>query len=460
MKKTRIVEWLCIAALLIASLGVSQPVQAGVNDPPPDHPGPYKAGFTFKLLYDTVRTSPNTPEGGRPVPCYVFYPAAPGNGDPLPPAMYPYDPLGFYGGLEPDPSTAYEAYGQDPAYQEVTPAQDGPFPLLIFSVGLGGAAESFYHLGARLASYGFVVVVITNFGDGALGEPTLQDYWYEWTIIDRELDFKFAITSFLEINEDPTNLLFHMIHPDQIAVSGHSWGGAAALGVVSGDPWFCEEGYEFPYPCLYVEPDPRIKATVPLDGSSFVFRYVTMANIKIPHMTINREWNAIVMENPEMDPSYFARQHAAIQGQPNYRVDISETNHGSFANFCVQWFYAYEIGWVDEETFNLYYPYNCYISPEHSLMVQDIVTMYMIAFLKANVAGDHSYQHILTPGYALTEQPLVEFFVTEKATGKEVTENWPDYFFYFMHQPAKDRAKALKDPPRPAMEPDFLIPIR
>ncbi len=460
MKKTRMIEWLCITALLIASLGVSQPVQAGANDPPPDHPGPYKVGFTFKLLYDTERTSPNTPEGGRPVPCYIWYPASPENGEPLFPAMYPNDPLGYWGGEPPDPSTAYEAYGLDPAYQEITPAQDGPFPLLILSVGLTGVAEGFFQLGARLASYGFVVVVITNYGDGTLGEPTLQDYWYEWTFIDRELDFKFAITRFLEINEDPFDLLFHMIHPDQIAVSGHSWGGAAALGVVSGDPWFCAEGYEYPYPCMYIEPDPRIKATVPLDGSSFTFTFKTLSNIKIPYMTLNREWNTIVMEDPGLDPSYFARQHAAIQGHPNYRVDVSEANHVSFGNYCVVFSYWHEKGWVDDESFNLYSPYNCYISPEHGLMVQDIVTMYMIAFLKANVAGDHSYQYILTPGYALTEQPLVEFFVTEKRNGVKVTEEWPDYFFYFMHQPADGHAKALKDPPSPAMQPDFMIPIR
>lgn len=455
MKKTRMIEWLCITALLIASLGVSQPVQAGVNDPPPDHPGPYKVGFTFKLLYDTERTSPNTPEGGRPVPCYIWYPANPGNGEPMPTAVYPYDVLGIMG-IPPDTSASYAPYGFDQAYQDVPPALDGPFPLLLFSTGSGAHAELFYHFAARLASYGFVVVVFPNYGDGALGEPTLQNYYYAWTGIDRELDFKFLITSFLEMNEEPASLLYQLIQPDQIGVSGHSWGGSAALGIVSGDPWFCDDVYE--YPCVFIEPDPRIKTTLPLDGSSGGLYYNLLANIKIPHMTINREWSTLEAESG--NPSVFARQHAAIQGQPNYRVDIAEANHMSFSNVCGAFLRGYDYGWVDEEFFNANVEFFCHTTPEQSKELQDIITMYMIAFLKANLAGDHSYQYILTPGYALTEQPLVEFFVTEKRNGVEVTEEWPDYFFYFMHQPADGHAKALKDPPRPAMQPDFMIPIR
>ena len=298
MKAKWIFQLACIAVLVTATLGSSQPVQAGVKDPP-DHPGPYQAGFTFKLLYDTQRTSPNTPAGGRPIPCYIWYPAAPGDAATMLPALYPYDPLGLWGGIPPDPSTFYEEYGFDPAYQEVPPSEDGPFPLLIFSPGLGAPAELFYHFGARLASYGFVVVVITNYGDGALGEPTLQDWtWGAWTRIDREFDIKFAITEFLAMNEASTGLLHGLIHPDQIAVSGHSWGGYAALGVVipSGDQWFCEAVYE-EHPCFYIEYDPRIKATLPLDSGSWALPYEIMTEIKIPHMTINQEWNTI-FRNP------------------------------------------------------------------------------------------------------------------------------------------------------------------
>ncbi|HMN62168.1 MAG TPA: hypothetical protein PJ988_17490, partial [Anaerolinea sp.] len=266
MKAKWIFQLACIAALVVATLGFSQPVQAGAKDPP-DHPGPYIAGFTFKLLYDDAeRPSPSDTDGARPVPCYVWYPAAPGDVTKMPTALYPFDPLEYYGGLPPDKSTSYEKYGMDPAYQEVPPSKAGPFPLLVFSTGLGGAAEGVYLFGARPASYGFVVGVIPNYGAGALGEPTLsRDDWpyYLWTRVDRELDIKFGITEFIKMNADETSLLYGMINPDQIAVSGHSWGGYAALGVVvpSGDPWFCDAEYEG-YPCFIVESDPRIKATL------------------------------------------------------------------------------------------------------------------------------------------------------------------------------------------------------
>ena len=457
MKAKWIFQLACIAVLVAATLGSSQPVQAGVKDPP-DHPGPYQAGFTFKLLYDTQRTSPNTPEGGRPIPCYIWYPAAPGDATTMPTALYPYNMLGF-GDLGVDTSDSYEKYGIDPAYQEVPPSEDGPFPLVIFSPGLGGWAELYYQFGARLASYGFVVVVLINYGDGALGEPVIDDFtYYGWTRIDRELDIKFAITEFLEMNEDPAGLLHGLIHPDQIAVSGHSWGGYAALGVVvpSGDPWFCDDVYE--YPCFSVEPDPRIKATLPLDGSSFGLSYEMMTEIKIPHMSLNREWNTIIEEDPGLDPSYFARQHSAIQGHPNYRVDISDAVHMSFSNACGVFVRYFDMGLLDNEWWiDSGYPYLCFISPENMLEVQNLVTMYMVAFLKTALVGDPGYQYLLTPGYALTNQPLVEFFVTEKQNGRPNKPDWPEYFTYFMHQPGSQTAQALKDPPKPKMERDFTI---
>ncbi len=460
MKGKRLIDLVTVAALIIVLLGFSQPVQAKVGDPP-DHPGPYTVGFTFKLLIDTERTTPNTPEGGRPVPCYIWYPAEPENGEPMPTAIYPYDVLGLLG-RPPDTSASYEQYGVDPAYQEITPSSDGPFPLLVFSTGLTTPAEMYYQFGARLASYGFVVVIMPNYGDGNLGEPQVEGEYtfYAWTGIDRILDIKFTITQLLEINEDPDSLLYHLIQPDQIAVSGHSWGGYAAMIAVGGDDLICdnEVGYP-PESCFSIAPDPRIKAIVTLDGSGWVLRYQELARITVPNMIIGQEWDTLNMQDPGLT-SWHAREHAAIQGKPNYRVDISEAYHMAFSNACGALFRNYDIGWFPWEAVEALSEFFCYSTPEHALEIQNITTMYMVAFLKANLVGDHSYQYILTPGYALTEQPLVEFFVTEKRNGVEVTEEWPDYFFYFMHQPADEHAKALKDPPWPMMEPDSQFLIR
>jgi hypothetical protein len=44
-----------------------------------------------------------------------------------------------------------------------------------------------------------------------------------------------SIKSFLYNSKQSGNLLFSTVQADQIAVSGHSWGGLAALALTGGD---------------------------------------------------------------------------------------------------------------------------------------------------------------------------------------------------------------------------------
>ena len=59
----------------------------------------------------------------------------------------------------------------------------------------------------------------------------------------------------------------------------------------------------------------------------------------------------------------------------------------------------------------------------------------MLAFLR-------DLQPVLTPGHALTREPNVEFFISEKRNPNAIDEDWPDLFTYFMHQPGRSHAKA------------------
>ena len=159
--------------------------------------------------------------------------------------------------------------------------------------------------------------------------------------------------------------------------------------------------------------------------------------------------------------TWHARAHSAVQGHPNYRVDISDAVHISFSNICGVFLRYFDMGWLDNDWWiNTGYPSLCFISPENILEVQNLTTMYMVAFLKTVLVGDHDYQYLLTPGYALTNEPQVEFFVTEKQNGRPNKPDWPEYFTYFMHQPGDAQAQALKDPPKPKMERDLPIMAR
>ena len=117
-----------------------------------------------------------------------------------------------------------------------------------------------------------------------------------------------------------------------------------------------------------------------------------------------------------------ARQHAAMQGSPNYRVDVAGAQHMNFANWCEYVDVIYYYGLIDEDTYNFY---KCSSEPIPQNEVERLATKYMIAFLKDNLVGDHRYQMFLTPGYALMHEPDIEFFVTEKRNPHAVDEDWP-----------------------------------
>jgi hypothetical protein len=273
------------------------------------------------------------------------------------------------------------------------------------------------------------------------------------TYIDRTRDIQYLMTRLVADSQQSGNLLSGTIRPDQIAVSGHSAGGGAALALAGGDDRACDIAFADPNKippeaCVPILPDPRIKAIVPIDASSQDLRYAEMARIKIPSMGINREWNALESGNPPTG-FYYARQHAAIQSHPNYRVDVAYANHSTFSNHCEYLQVMHDKGIYDDATANGYLQKMCSPEPVSQAELGNLTTQYMIAFLKTFLVGETGYKEMLTPGYALKNEPFVEFFVTEQGSPNSPDEE--GYFSYFKHQPGteqpdNERATALKDP--------------
>jgi predicted dienelactone hydrolase len=352
--------------------------------------------------------------------------------------------------VPPFSSTDFEAYGVDPAYQGAAASQDGPFPLVILSPG-GGAHPLFnVHIGARLASHGFVVATPYNYGEGILGEPTAWEInsieHAIGTYIDRTRDIQFLMTQLVADSNQPDNLLSGTVRSDQIAVSGLSWGGIATLALAGGDDRACDMAGQDPdqFPpelCVPIPPDPRIKAIVPLDPSSFNLPYADFARIKIPSMIIGREWGMLESGHAN-EESLLARPHAAIQGHPNYRVDIANYQHMSFSSACSAMNVLRALN-GDEATDAALKMY-CPAEPTPPDETGNLLTRYMVAFLKTVLVGDRGYREMLTPGYALENEPYIEFFETER--GSPIQTDEVDYFSYFKHQPDTEQAKALKDP--------------
>jgi hypothetical protein len=246
------------------------------------------------------------------------------------------------------------------------------------------------------------------------------------------------------------NRLYGAIRPDRIAVSGHSLGGLAALALAGGDDQACDWAMGLqdpsavpPETCIPILPDPRIKAIVPIDGTSYALRYAEMARIKIPSLVMGQEWNTLDAPKQNVE-TLLARPHSAIQGSPNYRVDIANVGHDALSSLCTYVQVLHDYGIVDEQMREATLQANCPQEPIPPAEIQNLITQYMIAFLKTVLVGETAYKEMLTPGYAQANEPFIEFFVAEKGSPDLPGEQ--GYFSYFMHQPGTERAKALKDP--------------
>lgn len=388
--------------------------------------GPYEVGFTSFVIHDASR-------GDRAIPLYVWYPA---NADAIdetsPEAMYPLDP--FHPGRFPDaPSSAFEAYGLERAYQAPEPAA-GPFPLVMFSPGWQGSAYTDGHyIGTGLASRGFIVAATTHWGDQATVQPDEPLDHLALAILNRPRDVSRALDVMLQKNGNGDDLLFGTMDPSRIVASGWSIGGYTAMVLAGGDDQVCDLADLFPgWPvppetCVPSFPDPRISMIIPLDGSNQLLHFYELARVGVPVLAMGEEWNAM--------GDWQARQHAAFTGHPAYRVDVLNTNHPSFSNTCPGWSVMDDYGvlppgladWVNDEY--------CPPGITDGFEVRRIVVKYMTAFLTGN-------QSILTPGHALGREPNVEFFVTEKTSPNAVDDDWPDLYVYFQHQPGTAHANA------------------
>jgi len=430
--------------LLVLVLSVSIYSKKPTKPVDPGQIGPYEIGFTYFMLTDASR---NTDIGGRPIPVYLWYPV-----DPMditeftPEAICPLDPVSNL--LPSLTSSEWEIYGFDRAYQEPPPSSDAPFPLVVFSHGFGAHPMAYLYIGTRLASHGIAVAATYHWGDA----------WWPWEPLDhlavasmnRPGDISFMLTQLLARNVDPENLIYNLINPNQVAASGHSLGGYASMTLAGGDDSVCDKIFELGYvdtppeTCVLSPPDPRISAIVTLDGSTQVLYFDEMARITVPTMGIGQEWSTLYALYPPGWESWQARLHAASQGHPSYRVDVAEAYHNSFANGCEGANMLYDKGIIDEATRDAFVAEHC-AAPIPTALAYQLITKYMIAFLKINLASEQDYQNFLTPGYAL-EEPYIEFFETEKRNPNANDEDWPGYYMYFMHQPGSAHAKAAKDP--------------
>jgi predicted dienelactone hydrolase len=142
----------------------------------------------------------------------------------------------------------------------------GPFPLIIFSHGLGGSREGYAYLGRHWASAGYVSIHVQHLGsDEAVWRGSQQPLQAMQraaadlqNALDRPRDVSFAIDQMerLHRQEGP---LSGRLDLSRVGVAGHSFGAYTALAV-AGETFVGPGGGTVSFV------DPRVQAAIPMSA--------------------------------------------------------------------------------------------------------------------------------------------------------------------------------------------------
>lgn len=107
------------------------------------------------------------------------------------------------------------------------PDGDGPFPIVLFSHGLGALPEDYRPLFEEWVHDGLVVVGPTYPHTNGRGATNPRD------VVNQPADASFVLDSVIELATDRDDPLFGRLDPERIGAVGHSMGGMTTVGLAS-----------------------------------------------------------------------------------------------------------------------------------------------------------------------------------------------------------------------------------
>ena len=212
--------------------------------------GPYGVGTTLLSLTDETREK-------RSLPTLVLYPTATR-------PDYAACEASFFA------QSSYLRYGAATicAVENAAPERAAaPYPVVFLSHGSGSQKEGYTYLEEFLVSHGFIVVAMDHTGNVGMMQSSPTDKTMSLT---RVLDLRVVMDQLIERFKGAASPLGGLGDAERIGVSGHSWGGHAAV-VLSGMSYNyakikteCDAGTQIDdYACPLLAHQKEIEALIP-----------------------------------------------------------------------------------------------------------------------------------------------------------------------------------------------------
>ncbi len=223
-----------------------------------------------------------------------------------------------------------------------------PYPLVVFSHGLGGFRNQSVFLTESLASHRYVVVAPDHNDAGAFmgGDPVGEILEIDPDMFtDRPQDVSFLIDEVLARSAGSDAILRGLVDESRIGVMGHSMGGYTSIAVAGAEfnledlKERCET--ETLVACGFIDQippgskefnlrDQRVMASLPTAPSSSFFGPEGISQIDIPMMVMGGTVDTVCPFDTEQKALYQALN------PPKYLLEIFEAGHLVFSDYaCV-----------------------------------------------------------------------------------------------------------------------------
>ena len=245
-----------MSIVLLSSCGIIIPILIPFHDLPAPT-GPYSVGTRVFNWEDKSREEwfTETPDDFRKIVVQIWYPTHGVMGNPAPYLDYAYHrvkPISEQVELPPFMINHIQDVHSNSYMNAPLKAADGPYPLVIFSHGLGGMRMQNTIQMEELASRGFIALAmdhpfdanLTVFNDGSradyrsgiIGEVTVEEFWnIRLPQINTRVDDVSYVLDYIEEIQIENDDFWNMIDLGRVGIMGHSFGGGTAIVASSRD---------------------------------------------------------------------------------------------------------------------------------------------------------------------------------------------------------------------------------